>query len=128
MHVGEGQKLVPVEGSHRVFSGALVIPDRLHDRLIERWHLSCSKILGAQQPIDRAGSNARQELTFGIAPAILFSASDVNRTRCDQGNQLVGIDGKLIGMITVLLEAAAEPVRKSIEEIIHRFAIVAAGE
>ena len=109
-------------------AGSNVIPDGVHHRLIEWRHLACSKILGAQQAIDRAGSNARQELTFGITPAIIFSARDVDGTRCDQGNQLVGIDRKLLGMITVLLEAAAEPVRKHVEEIIHSFAIVAPRE
>ena len=38
-HVGEGKKLVPIEVSHCVLSGADVISDRMHDRLVERRHL-----------------------------------------------------------------------------------------
>ena len=128
MHVGEGEELVRIERSHERAAGSNVIPNGMHDRLIEWRHLTCSKILCAQQAIDRAGGNARQELTLGITPAIILSAGDVNRARCDQGNRVVGIDRKLVGMITVLLEAAAEPVRKSVEEIIYRFAIIAPGE
>ena len=68
MHVDEGEELVPIEGGHRVLSGADVIPNGMHDRLIERRHLAGPKILRAQQAIDRAGSNAREQLAFGIGP------------------------------------------------------------
>src|SRR5438876_1485560 len=111
-----------------MLSGTNVKSDGVHDRLIERRHLTRSQILRAQKTVGRASSNACEEFALGIGPSIVFSSSDVYGARGNQGNQFVGIDRKPVGMITIFLEVAVEPVRKGVNQIDNSLAIVAARE
>src|SRR6266851_591437 len=125
VHVGKSQELIPIEGGDRMLAGTNVIRDGMHDRLVERRHLTGPKILPAQLPIDRASSNTCEELTLGIAPAIVVGARNIYGAGSDQGNQFVGIDGKLVDMIRIFLEVGTEPVRKRVDKMGDSFSIVA---
>ena len=101
MHVGEGQKLVPIERRNRMLALSDVKGDGVHDGLIERWHLIRTQVLPAEQAIHLSRCHAGEELASRIAPPVVFRACDVYRAWGDQGDQFVGIDRKLINPVGV---------------------------
>jgi hypothetical protein len=53
--------------------------ERAHERLIERRHLVCAKVLDSKQPENRTCSHTSEELAFGISPQVFLGASDIDR-------------------------------------------------
>ena len=82
---------------------------RLHRREGRRSH-----ILLAQQLVDRPSRRGSQEHPVGVDPAVAFGSSttDEDRTWSAEGDQFIGIDGKIIGMLWtgIFEEIAGHPV------------------
>ena len=92
--VGKIEKLFPIFWNGLMTLRVVVKAESTrHDWLIERRKRVCSETFHAEQLIHRFGSNDRMELALGVTPLIADSAIHVNRTRRDQPNQHVLVDG-----------------------------------
>lgn len=101
MHIGENEKLVPIECRDGVLAVADMIGEGVHDGLIQRRHLVRPQVLRPEQAINRARCDAREELAFRIGPPIVFRSGDMDGVRSIQGDQFMHIDRKPIDLMGV---------------------------
>ena len=122
------KKLFPIERRDRMTACMNVIGDSSHQWVIQRRHLVGAQILPGEQAKHRTGADARQKFTFRIGPAVCFTSSDINRTRCYQGNEFMHVHRQLVSMVGVLLIVFRKPVRERTGEIADSFSVVTAGK
>ena len=86
------------------------------DQCGSNWRkLTRAEILFAQQAVDRACPHCAEEHPFGVHPTTFDfrgAGADKNRTRRAERNQLVGINGQIVGRqwASVPQEIACHPV------------------
>src|SRR5262249_32213492 len=123
-HISERKKLIPVVRSDFVFAGAIVKPDRLHDRFIESRHLIGAQVLCSKQTINGTRAYACEKLALWISPSIFFGSGHVYRSGRYQRDQLVSVNWKLVRVTRVPPVVFAEPVRISSRQVADRLSVV----
>ena len=113
--VGEIHERIPVVGGDVVLARPDVIADRALDELVgcRRRHRCRGQSVGAQKLVDRRRPRAARNSPLGSAQRSSAAEQIEHRPGCDQGDQLVLVDGKAIFVAVVLVKVGAEPVRES---------------
>ena len=93
MPVGEVQILIPVVIQHVVLTGADVVAEATVHRSAHRRPHLCRQPARAEQPVDRLRRFRRGELALRIRVPVILRTTDVDRPRCDEGNQQVLVEG-----------------------------------
>lgn len=94
MLIGELQVLFPIEFGHVMFAAANMVADGGVYRLICFGLLWGSQRRLAQQIVNGTCMKSGKEFPFGIGPAIIFCAGNIDGPWCDQCDQLMLIDGE----------------------------------
>src|SRR5689334_22424228 len=124
--VREGEELGPVVVRHIVRAGAEMEADRaVERRRVHGGHRRGEGGACAEQGVDRLGGLRGEEGAAWIAPEVVGGDGDVDGARCDEGDELVLVDGKLVLAAVVLVEVAGEPEGEAAVVLGYRLAEIA---
>ena len=126
--VGKIEVGLPVGGGDIVGAGAEQVGEWSVVQLIWGRLGGDAEAAGAEQTIDRVGSDQTEKLAFGIGPEVFGGAGDEQRAWGDEGDQLVLID-RAVGLAAIpFFISAGEPVREGSIDAGHGFAEDTAAE
>ena len=126
--IGEIGEPLPVILDEVVRAGANVVADRSADRRIDRRILGRAETGAAEELPGRLRGDQRQKFAARIGPAILDGARRIERPRRDQREEAMLVARQFGFAVGVGRKGWAEPVWKSLRDIAHRLAVVAARE
>ena len=73
--------------------------------------------------VDRDSVFEGEEFSGRISPKVLRGARDIDRTRGNQSDELMLVDGQCCFILVVFFEAVVEPVREVAVDALNRFAV-----
>ena len=95
---------------------------------VEFRQLPAVEPLRAQQTIDRIGRLQNAKLALRIGPGVFLGVRKEHRPRRTQCHQAILVEGQALDLIVEFLEFVAEPVRKTIVDLLDLFPhVVPAG-
>ena len=111
MDVAKVEILLPVVFGEIVFSGTNMVTDgsTLEGGVI-CGHRFGAEAFEAEELVDRFGMDRCKEFSLGIGPGIFRCAGDVNSTGCDEGDELMLVDGEGVFLVVVFFVVPAEPM------------------
>src|SRR5690349_20346852 len=104
MAVREIEILLPVVSGDVVFASADMVMDRVPNRMIGWRHLVSSNPSQPEQFVNGVRGSRCQELASRIGVLVFGCTGHIDGPRCDEGDQLMLLDGQLVFAIVVLVK------------------------
>lgn len=122
MFISKFKVLRPVKRRNIVAAGAYVVADSSHGGGVQGGLFFGGQSAQTIKLINRIGVQSAEEFAFGIGPAIVHRAGNVNRAGSHQRDELVLIDGARVFVGVVFHKVVTEPMGEICVDALNRFA------